>query len=138
MELQHQCLPSVGEAVDQGDPPQRAAAVQALGHELGAGDVEFRLATRPRQDHTVKVLKEIELRIVDQHGIGEAEGYGNDPASQHWELVQASGEVPMQVLQGEGSAGARPEQPKSDDLHRLSGHLHVEKQRVQAAELAHR
>jgi hypothetical protein len=39
MNLEQKCLPPVGEAVDKGDTPQRAAADQALGHELGAGVV---------------------------------------------------------------------------------------------------
>jgi hypothetical protein len=83
-----------------------------------------------------EMLPEIECRIIDQDGIREAEGDRNDPAPQGWELAQASGEVLPHVLQGEGFAGARPEQPEGDDLHRLSGQLHVEEQRIQAAEPA--
>ena len=138
MDLQHQCLPAVGEAVDQCHSPQRAAAVKALGHEVRPGGVEFLRPTRFREHRMSEMTSEIEMAIRDQHGVRETERDGNDPAPERRELVKPSRQVPAQVLQGQGSPGARAKQPDSDALHRMLRHLEEEEQGVRTAEPAHR
>jgi hypothetical protein len=69
MDLQHDCLPAVGEAVDQGDPPQGPAPVEALGGQLGTGSVEFLGSTGLREDRMPEVICEVKLGVVDEYGM---------------------------------------------------------------------
>ena len=81
-----------------------------------------------------EVISEIEAGVLDEHGMGQAEGDGHDSPPECGELIETDGEVPVQVLQGQGGTG---EQPESDDLHRLLGNLQAEECRVQTAKPAH-
>jgi hypothetical protein len=134
MDLQHQCLPAVGETVDQSDPPQRTAAVQAPGDESATGGIELFQPARLRQDCMAEMRCEVKVRILDQHRVSQAEGDRNESPPERRELVKSVGEVPAQILQGERDAGARPEQPQGDTLHWLFGQLHMEEDPVQTAE----
>ncbi len=137
MDLQHHRLPSVGEAVDQGDPPQWPTPIQVLGGQVGTGSAEFLRPTRLRQIRMVEVISELEARILDEHRMGQAERNSNDSPPECWELVEPGGEAPVQVLKGEGTASACPEQPEDNGLHRLFGHLQAQKPRIYTAEPTH-
>jgi hypothetical protein len=126
MDLQHHCLPSVGEAVDQGHPPQRPAPVQALGGQLGTGGVEFLRSTRLREDRVTEVICEVKAGVRNKHGMSQAQGEGNDSPPECRELIEPCGEVAVQVLKGDVAAGVRAEHSEGDALHRLVGHLQAE------------
>jgi hypothetical protein len=84
-----------------------------------------------------EVISEVEAGVLDEHGMGQAEGDGNDSPPECRELVETRGEVPVQILEGKGAAGAYPEQPEGEVLHRLLGRLQAEEARVQTAKPAH-
>jgi len=134
--LQCQCLPPTGEAVDQGDSPQWPVAIQALGGQSSAGGVEFLLPPRGREDCMANMLLDVELGILDHHRAGQAEGHGNEPPPERWELVKPDSEASSQIFKGDGAAVMNPEQPQGDDMHRMPGYLQAEVQRVEAAEPA--
>jgi hypothetical protein len=84
-----------------------------------------------------EVLSEVEAGVLDEDGMGQAEGDRHDLPPKCRELVEPGGEVPAQALKGERVAGACPEYPEGDALHRLFGHLQAEESCVQTAQPAH-
>jgi hypothetical protein len=126
MDLQHHCLSSVGEPVDQSDPPQRPAPVQTLGGESGTGSIEFHRPTRIREDRVVKVICQVEVGVLGKHGMSQAEGNRNDSPPERRKPVESGGKVPAQVIKGEVTAGTCSKQPEDDAMHRLLGHLQTE------------
>jgi hypothetical protein len=123
MDLQHHCLPSVGETIDQGDPPQRPAPVQALGNESGTNRIDFLQPARRGENLMTKMSAEIKAGILDEHRMGQAERDRKDSPPERGELVKPGSEMPSQVLKCDQTAVPRAEQRKGDALHRLLGHL---------------
>jgi hypothetical protein len=137
MNLQHHRLPTVGQTVDQGDPPQRATTIQTPGGKVATGSVEFLRPTRLRKNHMTKMLSKLKAGVFNKHRLGQAKGHRNDSPPECWKLINPGGEVPAHILKGKGTTRTYPEQSHSDALHRLPSHLHTEEPRVQTAEPPH-
>ena len=69
---QHREAP-IGEAFDQPQFPQRAAAVERLGEHAPGEPLELVLATGTGQRRVADVVAQVEMRIVDPHRAALAE-----------------------------------------------------------------
>jgi hypothetical protein len=137
MNLQHHRLPPVGQTVDQGDPPQRATAIQTPGGKVATDSVEFLRPTRLRKNHMTKVRSKLKAGVLNEHRLGQAERHRNDSPPECRKLIKPGGEVPAHILKGKGTTGVCPKQSDSDALHRLLSHLKAKESRIQTAEPAH-
>ena len=128
---------AVVESFDEREVPQRSRTVEGDAGDVGddLGDLSHR-AGRACRD-TVDVRLEVEVGILDPHGMAQIERDRHESATERFEQVHPVGQHLEQALVREALAGTRVEDERSHDVGQLRWRLHVEERRVHPAQRFH-
>jgi hypothetical protein len=129
---------AVVEAVDHGDAPQRAVAVEQLRMQPSDAVFELRLGSGARQGEALHVVVEIDLVVVDPDRVGELQRHRRQLAGEHRHQVQALGQLaPKVVVEIALVAGRQRIAAERPHVLRRLGSLHVQEGPVESTHGLH-
>ena len=99
MDLEDQRGAALGEALDDGELPQRAVRRELGRHDAPDERIELRLAARRRARAPQHVLVDVELRVVDPERPREVEGDAQDALGELGDLVEARRDERLDLLE---------------------------------------
>ncbi len=96
----HQRDMAVFEALDDPNPPHRFGPVKRAGHRVGSELSELFQTSGSRKRCTADVEIDVEVRVLDPHGVVKCEWREDQPASEWREQVQSRFDEVAEPLEG--------------------------------------
>jgi len=136
--LRHHGDLAVGQALDHPELPQRALAVQWLPGNVGARLGELLAIAGRGHGSAVQVAVDVEVRVVDPHGVIHVEGGVVQLPAKSRSRPGAQEQLVFQLVEGVTAwDGRRVEHQQTAYVQQLGGRLEVEKAGVETAETFH-
>ena len=129
--------PSIVEAVEHVHPPQRSTAIERHARDVADRLVELRAVAWRREQDAPDVVVEVEVGILDPHGMVEAERDIDDATAEGWDQDEPRPDRVAQLDERQAVAGWTVEHGDLQRVHVERRGLHVEEPCVETTQTLH-